>query len=78
MHQIRIDDILEKEINFIPLVKSNISNINIDNESPNNYNQILKVLGMKLTFTQDVIDYRENLDKEMKDLILLIKSELNK
>jgi hypothetical protein len=37
VHQIRIDDILENDINFIPLVKSNISSINIDNESLNNY-----------------------------------------
>jgi hypothetical protein len=83
VHQIRIDDILEKEINFIPLIKSNIPSINIDNESDNNYYQILEdkrvrnLLGMKLTFTQDVINRRENLDKEIKDLILLIDTELN-
>lgn len=83
VHQIRIDDILEKDINFIPLVKTNIPSINIDNESQNNYYQILEVkrirnlLGMKLTFTQDVIDRREDLDKEIQGLILLIESELN-
>ncbi len=83
VHQIRIDDILEKDINFIPLVKSNVPNINIENESKNNYSQLLKVkrirnlLGMKLSFTQDVIDSRENLDEEIKDLIILIEKELN-
>ena len=63
VHQIRIDDILEKEINFIPLVKSNIPTINIENESKNNYLQVLEIkrirnlLGMKLSFTQDAVSY---------------------
>jgi hypothetical protein len=84
VHQIRIDDILEKDINFIPLVKSNVPNINIENESSNNYSQLLEIkrirnlLGMKLSFTQDVINYRKNLDTEIKDLIILIEKELTK
>jgi hypothetical protein len=83
VHQIRIDNIFENDINFIPLVKSNIPEINIDDESKNNYNKILKLqrirnlLGMKLAFTQDVINIRKNLDIEIGDLINLIKSELN-
>jgi hypothetical protein len=83
VHQIRIDDILEKDINFIPIVKSNVPNINIENESKNNYSQLLEIkrirnlLGMKLSFTQDVIDFRENLDKEIKNLIILIEKELS-
>lgn len=83
VHQIRIDDILENEINFIPLVKSNIPNVNIENEIPNNYDQILRnkrirnLLGMKLTFTQDAINFRENLDVEIANLILLIETELD-
>ena len=82
VHQIRIDDILEQNINFIPLLKTNIPEINTVKESINNYKEILgdkrirNLLGMKLTFTQDVIDRRENLDKAMKDLIKLIESEL--
>ena len=39
--------------------------------------RIRNLLGMKLTFTQDVIDRREDLDKEIQGLILLIESELN-
>ena len=83
VHQIRIDDILEHDINFIPLVKSNIPTISIENESRNNYLQVLEIkrirnlLGMKLSFTQDVIDFRKNLDKQIKDLIILIEKELN-
>ncbi|MCB0465121.1 MAG: hypothetical protein KDC78_05515 [Aequorivita sp.] len=84
VHQIRVDDILENDINFIPLIKSNIPTINIESEPKNNYEDLLKIkrvrnlLGMKLTFTQDVINYRENLDTEIKHLIVLIKTELNK
>ncbi len=84
VHQIRIDAILENEINFIPLVKYNIHDVNIDNELLNNYNQILEdrrirnLLGMKLTFTQDVITRRESVDQEIKDLMGLIETELNK
>jgi len=84
VHQIRIDDILEKDINFIPLVKANVPEINIENEIQNDYYQLLKIkrirnlLGMKLTFTQDVIDRRENLDTEIKGLIAIIEFELNK
>ncbi len=83
VHQIRVDDILENDLNFIPLVKSNIPAINIEGEPHNNYDELLKVkrvrnlLGMKLTFTQDVINFRENLDSEIKDLIGLIETELN-
>ncbi len=82
VHQIRIDDILENDINFIPLIKSNVTNINIDSESKNNYSQLLEnkrirnLLGMKLSFTQDVIDFRENLDEEIIDLKNLIEKEL--
>jgi len=84
VQQIRIDDIAENEINFIPLIKSSIPTINITNEKKNNYEQIINnqrirnLLGMKLNMTQDVLNYRENLDKEIKALIMLIESELYK
>ena len=82
VHQIRIDDILENNINFIPLVKTNIPTITIENEPKNDYYQILEIqrvrnlLGMKLTFTQDVIDRRNDLDFEIQNLINLIAIEL--
>jgi hypothetical protein len=84
VHQIRIDDIFENDINFIPIVKTNVTEINISHESINNYNEILSdkrtrnLLGMKLDFTQDVLVFRENLDTEMENLIVLIASELHK
>jgi len=82
VHQIRIDDILERDINFIPLIKSNVPEINIMNETENDYYELLKIkrirnlLGLKLTLTQDVIDRREYLDKEIAELIVMIKNEL--
>ncbi len=82
VHQIRIDDVFEKDVNFLLLIKSNIPEINVSNENPNDYSKILSnqrvrnLLGMKLDFTQDVIDYREELDSAIKDLIALINAEL--
>lgn len=83
VQQIRIDNIAENDINFIPLIKSSIPAIDITNENQNNYRQILNnqrirnLLGIKLNMTQDVLNYRENLDKEIKELIMLIESELH-
>ena len=82
VHQIRIDDILENDVNFIPIAKSNVPEINIDDELSANYNEVLKnrrvrnLLGMKLSFTQDIIDRRLEFDQEIDDLLQLIKSEL--
>ena len=84
VQQIRIDDVAENEINFIPIIKSSIPTINITNEKQNNYEQIINnqrirnLLGIKLNMTQDVLNYRENLDKEIKELIMLIQPELHK
>jgi hypothetical protein len=83
VHQIRIDNILENDINFIPLLKSNVRNINIEKESKNNYLQLFEnqrvrnLLGMKLSFTHDAIYFRENLNAEIKNLMILIENELN-
>ena len=83
VQQIRIDNVAENNINFIPLIKSSIPSVNVSNEKPNNYNQILSnqrirnLLGIKLNMTQDVLNFRENLDKEIKELISLIEIELN-
>lgn len=84
VHQIRIDAILENDVNFIPMLKTTIEGINITNELSNNYEKVLtnkrirNLIGLKLSLTQDVIDRRENLDKEMRQLTSLIVSELNK
>ncbi|MBD0832414.1 DUF6090 family protein [Aestuariibaculum sediminum] len=84
VQQIRIDAIVENDLNFVPLIKSNVPEINIENESKNDYSQILNnrrirnLLSIKLTMTQDVIKYRETLNNEIKSLITAITSELKK
>lgn len=82
VQQIRIDDIAENDINFIPLIGTMVPNVSIKNEKENNYEVILKnqrirnLLGIKLVMTQDVLEYRENLDTEINNLKSLIESEL--
>jgi hypothetical protein len=82
VHQLRIDAIVENEINFIPLIKFNIPTVYIENEEANDYSKILSqkktrnLLGMKLSFTQDVINYRKNVDKEIQELLILLTTEL--
>ncbi|NJN49866.1 MAG: hypothetical protein HC798_00100 [Polaribacter sp.] len=82
VHQIRIDDILEKDINFLALVNSTVKNINISNEKSVNYYDLIQdkrirnLLGMKLALTQDVINNRVILDKNIAELIDLIEQEL--
>ena len=84
VHQIRIDAILENDINFIPILKTTIEDINLTNELSNNYEDVLtdkrirNLIGLKLSITQDVINSRENLDNKMRQLTSLIKSEINK
>jgi hypothetical protein len=84
VHQVRIDNILENDVNFIPLVKSNVPELNIENEIVTDYEEQLRnkrirnLIGIKLTMTQDVIDRRIFLHQEMELLIDLIKAALNK
>ncbi|WP_445752736.1 DUF6090 family protein [Polaribacter sp.] len=82
VHQIRIDDILEKDINFLAIVSSSVKGIDISNEKSTNYFELIKnervrnLLGMKLALTQDVINFRMVLDKNISELIYLIEKEL--
>jgi hypothetical protein len=83
IHQIRIDDIIEKDINFVLLSKSAIPELNIENEKPNDYNLILNnrrvrnLLTIKLRMTQGVQDVNKELYLDIVDLTALIKAELN-
>ena len=82
MHQIRIDDIVEKEFNFVRLIKTEIPTVNVENELQSVYNKILKIqrvrnlLGIKLIFTQNTLIEREDFNKDVVDLMLLIETEL--
>lgn len=82
VHQLRIDDILEKEINFVPLVKFNVSHVDLENEPSNDYFDVLtkqhvrNLLAIKLTMTQDAINHRNSLDHEIEELIELIDEKM--
>ena len=84
VHQIRIDDIAENDLNFVRLIKTQIPTVNIENELQNDYNQILKnqrlrnLLGIKLMLTHNALRERENFNKDIIELKLLIETELNK
>ena len=83
IHQIRIDDIIEKDINFVLLSKSAIPELNIENEKPNDYNLILNtprvrnLLTIKLRMTEGVQEVNKELYLDLVDLTALIEAELN-
>jgi len=84
VHQTRIDNIAENDINFVRLLKSEFPDMDISNETVNDYSAILQdqrirnLLAIKLRMTIDVIEDRQTLQKEIADLQELIQKELNK
>jgi len=84
VQQMRIDDILVNDVNFVRLLKTMEPSINIDNESQNNYNLILNnqktrnLLALKLNLTYSAINNRQELAGEMDNLIQLLEVELNR
>jgi len=83
VHQIRIDNIAENDINFVYLSKPYIPELNIENEIPNDYGLILNnsrirnLLAIKLRMSRGVLNTNKELDLEILDLINLIETELN-
>ena len=84
LQQMRIDDIIVNDVNFVRLLKSMDPSINIDNELQNNYNLILNnqktrnLLALKLSLTYSAIKHRQELGDEIDDLIQLVKVELKR
>jgi len=84
VQQMRIDDILVNDINFVRLLKAMEPSINIDNEVQNNYNLILNnqktrnLLALKLGLTYSAINNRQELRDEIDDLIQLVEVELQR
>lgn len=82
VHQIRIDDIIEKEFNFVRLIKTEIPTVNVENELQSDYYKILKsqrlrnLFGIKLIFTQNILIEWEDFNKDAVGLMLLIETEL--
>jgi len=84
VQQMRIDDILVNDVNFVRLLKSMEPSINIDNELQNNYKLILNnqktrnLLALKLSLTYSAITSRQELGDEIDNLIQLVEVELNR
>ncbi len=84
LQQMRIDDIIVNDVNFVRLLRSMEPNINIDDELQNNYNLILNnqktrnLLALKLSLTYSVIRHRQELEAEIDNLIQLVEVELQR
>ncbi|WP_455170523.1 DUF6090 family protein [Aegicerativicinus sediminis] len=84
VHQTRIDDIAENDINFVRFLKLELKEIDISQEPINDYDALLKLqrirnlMAIKLRMTMDVLEDREALHKEITDLKNLIEKELNR
>jgi len=82
LQQIRIDEIIVNDMNFVRMLKSIDSSINVANESQNNYNSILNhqevrnALALKLSLTYSAIEHRQELEAKIDDLIELVVFEL--
>ena len=84
LQQMRIDDIIVNDVNFVRLLKSMEPSINIDDELQNNYSLILNnqktrnLLALKLSLTYSVIRHRQELGDEIDNLIQLVEVELQR
>lgn len=84
VHQLRIDNIAENEVNFVRYLKTKLPDLNIENEPENNYEELLinqrvrNLFAIKLYMTLQVIQLRKNLDNDIAQLENMIKAELNK
>lgn len=84
LQQMRIDDIIVNDVNFVRLLKSMDPSINIDSELQNNYNLILNnqktrnLLALKLSLTYSAINLRKELGNEIDNLIQLLEVELKR
>ncbi|RKZ66186.1 MAG: hypothetical protein DRQ44_07070 [Gammaproteobacteria bacterium] len=82
VQQLRIDEVLVNDLNFVRMVSTVIPEIGNDNEPENNYQLFLKnqkirnIIAVKLTLTHEVISYRKALDAEIESLIAMLDEEI--
>lgn len=82
VQQLRIDELIVTELNFIRMIKSEIPDVLTDHEPANNYpllledQQVRNLFAIKLTLTNDVITFRLDLHDEILSLIPLLKTEI--
>ena len=78
-----IDNYILKNMNFVPLLKTSDKTFKVEYGEPNNYTELFKdrfiinSIASKLDITNDILDNRLLLQKEIDALIKLIEEELN-
>jgi len=83
VHQNRIDNIVEYELNFVPLLAAQKKLGDIHPGTPNDYIEIMQnprvrnLLGIKLDLTILVLNLREGLDQQLAQVIEMVESEIN-
>lgn len=83
VHQNRIDNIVEYELNFLPMLAAQKNLTGIHASDSNDYIQIMQkpnirnLLGIKLDLTILVLNLRESLDRELAQVIEMVQSEIN-
>jgi len=82
VHQSRIDNIVEYELNFVPLLAAQKNLDDIHHGTPNNYIEIMQkprvrnLLGIKLDLTILVLNVREDLDRQLAEVIEIVEAEI--
>lgn len=83
VHQNRIDNIVEYELNYLPMLAAEKNLTAIYPGEPNDYIQIMQkrnvrnLLGIKLDLTLIVLNLRESLDQELAQVIEMVQPEIN-
>jgi len=83
VHQLRIDGISVIDLNYVRLISFRNQDLSTDNESPNDYESLLKdkkirnLIAIKLNLSNSVIMYRRALDAEIDALINLLEEEIS-
>ena len=85
VQQLRIDDIAENHMNFVRHLNGNTTSLDVDlsREKENDYQTLFKnprirnLLAMKLVLTEDVLNFRRELQAEIDLFIALIEKEIN-
>lgn len=84
VQQIRIDNLAESEVNFVPLLRHYTYELDYSKEMPNDYTGFMRkpetrnLIAMRTALTYDVLKNRIDLDGEIVLLIALIEEELVK
>jgi len=83
VQQMRIDELVVTDLNFIRMIKTAIPEIETEDEPENDYRLLLEdqrtrnLLAVKLALTNEVLRYRSELDAEIQSLIDLLETELD-